>query len=451
MIHAFEYRGAYLVLDVESGAVHEVDKPSYDVISAVEQGNAVNALPYSDSLIDEILAEIEELRSAGMFDTPTPKVPSHNGADSPIKSMCLNVAHDCNLRCSYCFAETGEFHGGRMLMPFETAKAALDLLAERSGSRHNLEVDLFGGEPLMNFDVVKQIVEYGREIERRSGKHINFTITTNGLALDDEKIDYINREMFNVVLSIDGRKQTHDSMRITPNGKGSYDIIVPKAQKLVERRGEGEHYIRGTFTANSLDFTEDVRALIELGFTQISVEPVVLPADDPNAVTYDNIGRAIAEYDRLADFITVKRRKGEFVNFFHFYVDLDHSPCLAKRTLGCGAGVEYVAVAPNGDIYPCHQFVGNPKFLLGNVNKKDELGNVMLNEDIRERFAKCNVFTKPKCASCWAKYYCSGGCAANAEKLNGSIAEPVDVSCRLLKKRTEIAIGMAVEREKDNQ
>ncbi len=447
MIHAFEYRGTYLVLDVESGAVHEVDKPSYDVISAIEQGSAVYALPYSRSLIDEILAEVEELRAAGQFDSPAPAAPRMNGVYSPIKSMCLNVAHDCNLRCAYCFAETGEFHGGRMLMPFETAKAALDMLIARSGGRYHLEVDLFGGEPLMNWEVVKQIVAYGRELEKAHNKHINFTITTNGVALDDEKIDFINREMFNVVLSIDGRREVHDALRVTPNKKGSYDIIVPKAQKLVRQRGEGEHYIRGTYTADNLDFTEDVKALHELGFEQISVEPVVLKPDEPHAINETNVDRAVEEYDRLADYVIEERREGRPFNFFHFYVDLEHAPCLAKRALGCGASVEYVAVAPNGDIFPCHQFVGDPAFKLGNVLEKDENGEVPLKDEIRQSFASCSIFTKEKCSHCWAKYYCSGGCAANAHKLNGSIMEPVDVSCKLLKKRTEIAIGMATHKE----
>lgn len=447
MIHAFEYRGTYLVLDVESGAVHEVDKPSFDVISALEQGNAVDALPYSHTIIDEILEEIEQLKKENLFDTMAPDAPKSNGAASPIKSMCLNVAHDCNLRCAYCFAETGEFHGGRMLMPFETAKAALDMLIKRSGGRYHLEVDLFGGEPLMNWDTVKRTVEYGRELEKKHNKHINFTITTNGVALDDEKIEYINKEMFNVVLSIDGRREVHDALRVTPNKQGSYDIIVPKAQKLVKERGDGEHYIRGTFTADNLDFTEDVKALHDLGFEQISVEPVVLKPDEPHAINEDNVGKALEEYDRLADYVIESRKEGRPFNFFHFYVDMNSSPCLAKRALGCGAGVEYVAVAPNGDIYPCHQFVGDSRFLLGNVLVKDEEGNVPLESGIRNEFASCNIFTKEKCSNCWAKYYCSGGCAANAYKLNGSITEPPEISCKLLKKRTEIAIGMATVKD----
>lgn len=447
MIHAFEYRGTYLVLDVESGAVHEVDKPSFDVISAMERGNAIDALPYSRSLIDEIAGEIEELKKEGAFDSSAPLAPKADGAASPIKSMCLNVAHDCNLRCAYCFAETGEFHGGRMLMPFETAKAALDMLVERSGGRYHLEVDLFGGEPLMNWEVVKEIVSYGRELEKTRNKHINFTITTNGVALDDEKIDCINREMFNVVISIDGRKEVHDALRVTPNRKGSYDLIVPKAQKLVKERGDGEHYIRGTYTADNLDFTEDVKALHELGFEQISIEPVVLKPEDPHAINDSNVDRALEEYDRLADYVIKSKEEGKPFNFFHFHVDMESSPCLAKRALGCGAGVEYVAVAPNGDIYPCHQFVGDERFKLGNVLVKDEKGDVPLKDDIRRNFASTNIFTKEKCSHCWAKYYCSGGCAANAYKLNGSIKEPPEISCKLLKKRTEIAIGMAVVKD----
>ena len=336
-----------------------------------------------------------------------------------------------------------------MLMPIETAKAALDMLVQRSGTRYHLEVDLFGGEPLMNWEVVKGIVAYGRELEQKHNKHINFTITTNGLALDDEKIDYINREMFNVVISIDGRREVHDALRVTPNRKGSYDTIVPKAQKLVSLRGDGEHYIRGTYTADNLDFTEDVKALHELGFEQISIEPVVLKPDEPHAINDSNVDRAIEEYDTLLDYVLDQKKEGKPFNFFHFHVDLDNAPCLAKRALGCGAGVEYVAVAPNGEVYPCHQFVGDKDFLLGNVLEKDENGDVPLREDIRQRFASCNIFTKEKCSKCWAKYFCSGGCAANAHKLNGSITEPPDVSCKLLKKRTEIAIGMATVKERD--
>lgn len=437
MIHSFEYRGSFLVLDVESGAVHEVDRPAFEIIRAIESGSDVYALPYSRSTIDEIISELDELRATGVFDSPAPDAYPAINNGNVIKSMCLNVAHDCNLRCSYCFAETGEFHGGRMLMSFDVAKAAIDFLIENSGNRHNLEVDMFGGEPLMNFDVVKRTIEYGREVEKRYGKHINFTITTNGLALDEDTIDYINNEMFNVVISLDGRREVHDKLRVTPNGKGSYDIIVPRAQELVSKRGDGEHYIRGTFTADNLDFTNDVRALTELGFEQISIEPVVLPPDNPLSINESNVDKALAEYETLSDFVLQRRNDGKPFNFFHFAIDLDHAPCLGKRALGCGAGVEYVAVAPNGEIYPCHQFVGNKAFLMGNV-----LDGNAVNEDIRNDFSNCNIFTKDKCNNCWAKYFCSGGCAANAYNLNGNIMNPPDISCTLLKKRTELAIGM---------
>lgn len=440
MIHAFQYRDKFLVLDVESGAVHALDKLSFDVIRAIELGNDVYLLPYTRTEIDEVLSEISELERMKQFNSPAPAPIKRIAQNSPIKSMCLNIAHDCNLRCRYCFAETGEFHGGRMLMPIEIAKAALDFLIANCGGRHHLEVDLFGGEPLMNFDVVKQTVAYGRSLEKLHDKEIHFTMTTNGMALNDEICDFLNKEMFNLVLSLDGRREVHDALRVTPNGNGSYDVIVPKIQKLIAARGDGEHYIRGTFTANNLDFTEDVKALTELGFEQISVEPVVLPEDDPLAITSENVQLVLDEYDRLNEYFIERRELGHPFNFFHFYVDLEASPCLAKRSLGCGAGVEYVAVAPNGDIFPCHQFVGNNSFLLGNVvdNK--------LNNSIRNDFAACNIFTKEKCSNCWAKYYCSGGCAANASNLNGSIMDPPEISCILLKKRTEIAIGTAIDR-----
>lgn len=430
------------MLDVESGAVHKLDKITFDIVREMEGGNDVYALPYSSKDIDEVLAEIDELKQFGKFDSPMPEPILRNAETSPIKSMCLNVAHDCNLRCSYCFAETGEFHGGRMLMSAETGKLALDFLVKHSASRKNLEVDLFGGEPLMNFEVVKEIVKYGREIEKTFGKQIHFTITTNGVALNDEISQFINDEMFNLVLSLDGRREVHDKLRITPNGGGSYDIIVPKMQKLIAQRGDKEHYIRGTFTANNLDFTNDVKAIRELGFDQISVEPVVLKSDDPLAINESNVDEALAEYDKLLDYFIECKQQGKGFNFFHFYVDMESSPCLSKRSLGCGAGVEYVAVSPDGNIYPCHQFVGNKDYCLGNVKDGE------LNNDIRNSFAKCNVFTKEKCRNCWAKYYCSGGCAANAYNLNATITEPPEISCKLLKKRTEIAIGLAMDRKK---
>lgn len=443
MIHAFEYRGKYLVLDVESGAVQRLDKPSYDVVCALEAGSDVYALPYPHSEIEEILSEIDALKAAGLFDSPMPPAPKRTLESSAIKSVCLNIAHDCNLRCKYCFAETGEYKGGRMLMSRETARKALDFLMVSSKNRHNLEVDLFGGEPLMNFDVVKDVVAYGRELEKKFNKRIHFTITTNGVALNDEIIDFINKEIFNLVISIDGRKWVHDAQRVTPNGKGSYDMIVPKAQKLIKQRGDKEYYVRGTYTANNLDFTEDVKALVDLGFEQISVEPVVLKPDEPFAINDDNVDKAIAEYDKLLEYVIERDRMGKPFNFFHFMIDLDDSPCLVKRTLGCGVGVEYVAVAPNGDIYPCHQFVGDENFRLGNVYEGK------LNDEIRQKYLECNIFTKDRCRNCWAKYYCCGGCAANGYNLNGDIKQPPEVSCKLLRKRTELAVGHALFKEEE--
>lgn len=426
-------------MDVESGALHSLDKCAFDVARALENSGSPQALPYPKADIDEILAEFDSLKAAGAFDAPEPEPPTP--APPAIKAMCLHIAHDCNLRCKYCFAGTGEFHGERMLMTERVGRAALEFLMRHSGGRHDLEVDLFGGEPLINFSVVKAIVAYGRELEQKYGKHINFTCTTNGVALDDEKIDFLNREMHNMVLSLDGRREIHDAMRPTPNGRGSYDIILKNAKALVERRGDREYYVRGTFTNRNLDFTEDVKALLAEGFKQISIEPVVLPQSSEYALTAEHLPQIEAEYDRLADFVLQSRRDKNWFNFFHFMVDMQHSPCLAKRVSGCGAGAEYVAVTPEGDLYPCHQFVGEEGFRLGSVMEEG------LNEGIRSRFFGCNILTKPECRTCWAKYFCCGGCAANAHKYNGNIAIPHQMTCALEKKRTECALAIyAIEK-----
>lgn len=441
MIHAFPFQDGYLVLDVESGALHGLDKQAYDVVRALETGADPMSLDYPQDEIREILAELDSLRTAGSFDS-APLTPPPPAKDTAVKSMCLHIAHDCNLRCKYCFASTGDYCGGRMLMSKEVAHKSLDFLMEHSKNRKHLEVDLFGGEPLMNFEVVKETVAYGRELEKRFNKQINFTITTNCVALNDEIIDFINEEMFNVVISLDGRKDIHDALRPTPNGKGSFDIIAPKAQKLVAGRGDKEYYARGTFTNRNLDFTEDVKALYELGFDQISVEPVVLDPSSPYAILEEHIGRILEEYDRLADYVLHSRKEGKWFNFFHFMVDLDSAPCLRKRITGCGAGNEYVAVTPDGDIYPCHQFVGEKDFLMGSVMTGE------FDQTIQKQFAECNVCTKEVCQECWAKYFCSGGCAANAYKYNGSIYKPHTISCTLMQKRTECALGIyAVEHE----
>ena len=438
MIHTFRFHDMNVVLDVESGAIHLLDDTAFAVLSALEHGedpHKCTALSYEE--VEEILQEYTALKKQGLIDREEQEAPEVRGG-SAIKSLCLHVAHDCNLRCKYCFASTGDFHGARMLMPFSVGKAAIDFLMERSGSRKHLEVDLFGGEPLMNFDVCKQIVAYGREQEKRFGKKINFTMTTNCVALNDESIYFINREMHNVVISLDGRKEIHDALRPTVNGKGSYDVILEKAKRLVADRGDKEHYIRGTFTRNNLDFSEDVKALLDEGFRQLSLEPVVLPAESPYSILETHLERVFAEYDKLADYYLHERKHGRWFNFFHFMIDMEGGPCLRKRISGCGAGTEYAAITPDGDIYPCHQFVGIPEWLLGNVCTG------AFDTEKQSAFEGCNVRTKEACRKCWAKYYCSGGCAANAFLYNGDIHKPYEMSCHMLRKRTECAIGIAL-------
>ncbi len=436
MIHSFKFQDKNVLLDVESGAIHTVDDAAFAVVSAMEHGADPYAVGVDAETVSEVLSDLEELKAGGAFETETPTAPEILGG-SAIKSMCLHVAHDCNLRCRYCFAATGDFHGERMLMSYETGKRALDLLMERSGTRQHLEVDLFGGEPLMNWDVCKQLVAYGRELEKQSSKIIHFTITTNCVSLDDEKIDFINREMHNVVISLDGRKEVHDALRPTVNGKGSFDIILGNAKKLVAGRGDKEYYIRGTFTRENLDFLEDVRALTGFGFDQISLEPAVLPDDSPYSLLPEHIARIDAEYDALANYYIEARKKSDtWFNFFHFIFDPDGGPCLRKRINGCGAGTEYVAVTPEGDIYPCHQFVGMQDYKLGTLD------NPALRTDLQEAFLGCNVCTKDTCKNCWAKYYCSGGCMANAVLYGGALETPHEISCKLMQKRIECAIGI---------
>lgn len=435
MIHAFEFKNMYLVLDVESGALHSVDKQAFDVIRALENNDDPTLLPYEKHQIAEIIDELALLRSEGSFDMPAPEAPDITNSQV-IKSMCLNVTHDCNLRCKYCFASTGDFHGTRMLMSEEVGRRALDFLIARSGSRKHLEVDFFGGEPMMNFEVVKALVKYGRALEKQFNKQINFTITTNCVLLDDESIDFINQQMHNVVLSIDGREHIHDAMRPTVNNKGSYGIVLKNAQAMVAARGNKEYYVRGTYTNKNLDFARDVEALYEAGFDQISLEPVVLDEKDPYALTKAHLPEICAQYDLLAEMIINKRESGHWFNFFHFMVDLAQGPCLKKRIMGCAAGNEYVAVAPDGNIYPCHQFVGETEYCMGNVLDSS------FNQEIQAAFKSCSILNKPECQNCWAKYFCSGGCAANAYKYNKNIHIPYEISCVLEKKRTECAIGI---------
>ena len=436
MIHSFQFEDINVLLDVESGAIHTVDDATLAVLQALESGNSPYACALPHAEIEEILMELDMLRRSGSLDAAPLEAPAVAGG-AAIKSMCLHVAHDCNLRCKYCFAATGDFHGQRLLMPLETGKRALDFLMRASGRRKCLEVDLFGGEPLMNLEVCKQLVSYGRELEQRFNKVIHFTMTTNCVALTDDAIEFINREMFNVVISLDGRREIHDALRPTVNGKGSIDIILKNAQKLIAGRGDKEYYVRGTFTRNNLDFMQDVQALRALGFHQISIEPVVLGDDSPYAILPEHYARISAEYDALASYyLQARRQKDTWLNFFHFLFDPEGGPCLRKRINGCGAGAEYVAVTPEGDIYPCHQFVGLAQWRLGNV----ETG--ALDETLRARFAGCNVCTKEKCKNCWARYYCSGGCMANAYLYGGALEQPHEMSCLLMKKRLECAIGI---------
>lgn len=443
MIHAFYSNGQYMLLDVESGAVHVIDELVYDIVQSLEKGGSRAAVlenlagkhPIGD--MEEALDELDELACAGALFAPEPIVDVPEGPQV-VKAMCLHVAHDCNLRCTYCFASTGEYQTGRALMPLETGKKALDFLVERSGNRRNLEVDFFGGEPLLNFEVVKMLVAYGREKEKLSGKTFKFTITTNGLGLTDEIIDYCNKEMSNVVISIDGRKEIHDHLRKTVGGHGSFDAILPKAKKLAFMRQEQgkDYYIRGTFTRRNVDFAADALFLADEGFEQISLEPVVLGADSALSLREEDLGAIAAEYERFASEYYDRRKNGKWFNFFHFMIDLGHGPCVAKRMTGCGAGSEYVAVTPEGDIYPCHQFVGNTQYIMGSVNTGE------FNTEQQRQFKACNVTTKPTCRQCWAKYYCSGGCAANAWNFNKDIYKPYALSCEMQKKRFECALSI---------
>ena len=444
MLHKFSMNGINVLMDIYSGAVHAVDDVAYDIADLYPEMNADElaekfADKYSREQIDEAVEELKELKDAGMLYTEDEYegvLEQVKNRAPVVKALCLHVAHDCNLKCRYCFAEEGEYHGKRSLMSAEVGKKAIDFIIANSGKRRNLEVDFFGGEPLMNFDVVKEIVEYGREQEKLHDKNFRFTITTNGILLDDEKQKYINENMHNVVLSLDGRKEVNDYMRPRAGGQGSYDIIVPKFQKLAESRNQTDYYLRGTFTHNNLDFSKDVFHIADdLGFKQVSVEPVVAEATESYAITEDDLDTIFEEYEKLAEQLYIRHKTGEKdFNFFHFMVDLTGGPCIAKRLSGCGSGTEYLAITPEGDLYPCHQFVGQEEYKIGSVY------NGIENTAIREEFANCNVYTKPDCKKCWAKFYCSGGCMANACHYAGDIMGTYEIGCKLQRKRIECAI-----------
>lgn len=480
MVHEFKNNGYNIVLDVNSGSVHVVDEIVYDLIPVVEEilvgmfGKAqipdeeenkdlnkelleeviskviAKDTSHAESDIPEAVEEILYLRQAGQLytdDIYENYVEEFKTRDTVVKALCLNIAHDCNLRCKYCFADEGEYHGRKAMMTFEVGKAALDFLVANSGNRHNLEVDFFGGEPLMNWEVVKQIVEYGRSIEKEAGKNFRFTITTNGTLLNQEILDYCNKEMGNIVLSIDGRKEVNDKMRPRAGGQGIYDTIVPKYLEVAKSRHQLRYFVRGTFTHNNLDFSEDVKHLADLGFKQISMEPVVAKPEDWYAIKEEDLPQLKEEYDKLAKIYLQYRKEGKGFNFFHFNIDLSGGPCVAKRLSGCGSGCEYVGVTPWGDIYPCHQFVGNEDFIMGNVFEG------IKRFDIQQKFKESNVYSRSECQKCFARYYCSGGCSANAYNFNGEINTVYKEGCELQRKRIECAIMIkaALAEEADAQ
>ena len=455
LIHQYINNGYYIILDVNSGSVHSADALLYDAVKVLadlvpdmekpmplssEQKQAVRdalAGQYEAGDVEEALEDIQALIDAEeLFTADVYKdyVMDFKKRQTVVKALCLHIAHDCNLACRYCFAEEGEYHGRRALMSFEVGKKALDFLIANSGNRVNLEVDFFGGEPLMNWDVVKQLVEYGRSREEECHKKFRFTLTTNGVLLNDEIMEFCNREMSNVVLSLDGRKEVNDRMRPFRNGTGSYDLIVPKFQKFAESRGTKDYFVRGTFTRNNLDFSEDVLHFADLGFEKLSMEPVVSDPKEPYSIREEDLPKIMEEYDKLAKEFIRRKKEGRGFQFFHFMIDLSQGPCVAKRLSGCGSGTEYLAVTPWGDLYPCHQFVGMEDFLLGNVDEG------ITNPAVRDEFKLCNVYAKDKCKDCFARFYCSGGCAANAYNFSGDITGAYEIGCEMQKKRIECAI-----------
>ena len=452
MIHQYKLNGVNIVLDTFSGAVHVVDDLSYDIIELYDQKKEKEEIEnimlekYKDEGInkediEETFEEIYKLIKEGklfsedVFENQNLDLKKR---DNVIKALCLHVAHTCNLNCEYCFAGQGKYHGEDAIMSFETGKKALDFLVENSGTRKNLEVDFFGGEPLVNFDVVKKLVEYARSIEKEKNKHFRFTLTTNGVLLDDDVIDFLNKEMNNVVLSLDGRKEINDAKRKRLDGTGSYDIIVPKFKNFVQKRGDKEYYMRGTFTRDNLDFTNDIFHMADLGFTELSMEPVVSKTDTDYALREEDLDTIYEQYEILAKEMIKRKKEGRPFTFYHYMIDLSAGPCIYKRITGCGSGTEYLAVTPNGDFYPCHQFVGDKKFLMGNVDEG------ITNTSLRDEFKLCNVYSRKECKDCWAKLYCSGGCSANSYHTTGSINGVYDYGCKLFKKRIECAIMIKV-------
>ena len=455
MIHQYKLNGYKIVLDTASGAVHVVDEIAYDIIEQFEKKDKSTLLQEiytkypneQKSEINECYEQILALKENGqLFSQDTFKDMAgelKSRSAGIVKALCLHIAHTCNLNCSYCFASQGNYHGERGVMSFEVGKRALDFLIENSGTRRNLEVDFFGGEPLLNFDVVKQLVKYAREVEKKHNKNFRFTLTTNGVLVDDDVIDFANKEMSNVVLSLDGRREVHDRFRVDYSGKGSWDKIVPLFQKFVEKRGNKDYYMRGTFTHFNPDFTKDVQTMLDLGFTELSMEPVVCSQDSPSCLTKEDLPIVLSEYEKLANMMIERKKQGKPFTFYHYMLDLSGGPCIYKKISGCGSGTEYMAVTPWGDLYPCHQFVGNEQFKLGDIF------NGVTNIDKQKEFAKCNVYTRPECEKCWAKLYCSGGCSANAYNATGDINGIYSYGCELFRKRMECAIMLYIANMED--
>ena len=452
MVHQYKLNGYNIVLDTCSGSVHTVDEVAYDIIAMYKESTKeeiVSAIlekygDLPDVNEEEILACMEDIaaleESGKLFSKDQFEGLAYNYKNNSkvVKALCLHVAHTCNLNCSYCFASQGKYQGERALMSFEVGKQAFDFLIKNSGTRRNLEVDFFGGEPLMNWDVVKQLVAYARSIEKQYNKNFRFTFTTNGVLIDDEVIDFLNKEMHNVVLSLDGRKEVNDHFRKNYAGKGSYDTIVPNFLRLVEKRGGKDYYVRGTFTHNNVDFTNDLFHMADLGFTELSMEPVVCPPDDPYALTKEDLPKLFEQYEILAKEMLRRKKEGRGFTFYHYMLDLKNGPCIYKRITGCGSGTEYMAVTPWGELFPCHQFVGDPKYSLGNI------WDGVTNTAVQDEFRSCNAYARPECKDCWAKLYCSGGCAANAYHATGSIGGIYEYGCELFKKRIECAVMMQV-------
>ena len=455
MIHQYKQGGYNIVLDVCSGAVHVVDEVAYDIIAMFEDKEKDEILrilsekyngrdDITDNDIEECYSQVQGLKDSGKLFAPD-TFESMAGTlkqktAGVVKALCLHVAHTCNLNCAYCFASQGKYNGERDVMSLEVGKRALDFLVENSGSRHNLEVDFFGGEPLMNFDVVKDLVAYARSIEKEHNKNFRFTLTTNGVLVDDDVIDFANKECSNVVLSLDGRKEIHDRYRVDYAGNGSWEKIVPKFQKFVEARNGKNYYMRGTFTHANPDFLKDIQQMLDLGFSELSMEPVVCAPGDPSELTEEDLAIVMKQYEDLADLMLKRDKEGKPFTFYHYMIDLTGGPCIYKRISGCGSGTEYMAVTPWGDLYPCHQFVGDEKFKLGNV------WDGVTNKEIQSEFAACNVYAHPECKDCWARLYCSGGCAANAYHATGSVTGVYESGCRLFRKRMECAIMVAIAR-----